>query len=306
MDDRTELSIGQLSDRTGVSVKTLRFWSDSGVVPPTGRSRAGHRRYDLDAQARVELVRTLRELGIDLAGIRRVLERQVSLPELARLHLLALDAQLRVLRLRRAVLRAVAARASTPEELMHVHELARLSAEERQRIIDDFWDAVFDGTEVDPGFAARLRSARPELPDDPTPEQVDAWVELATLAKDEGFRARVRSMTGHGPADPAAAAARSALVADKAGAALAAGIEPASPAARPVADELAAGLLGPERAGDHAARAALADELATFSDARVERFWRLLAVVNGWGEVTSTRPAYEWAIAALRAPGSAG
>ena len=181
-----------------------------------------------------------------------------------------------------------------------MHELARLSAEERGRLIDDFWDAVFGGAETDPGFEARLRSARPELPDDPGPEQVDAWVELATLAGDEAFRATVRTMTARGPADPAAARARSALVADRAGAALEAGIDPASAAARPLADELAAALLGPERAGDPAARAALADELATFSDARVERFWRLLAVVNGWGEVASTRPAYEWTIAALR------
>ena len=33
-----------------------------------------------------------------------------------------------------------------------------------------------------------------ELPDDPVPEQVDAWIELAELVADEGFERRVREM----------------------------------------------------------------------------------------------------------------
>jgi len=34
----------------------------------------------------------------------------------------------------------------------------------------------------------------PELPDDPSPEQVDAWVELAGLVQDPDFKASVRRM----------------------------------------------------------------------------------------------------------------
>ena len=37
--------------------------------------------------------------------------------------------------------------------------------------------------------------AAPELPDDPTPEQVDAWIELAELVQDAGFRATIRRMS---------------------------------------------------------------------------------------------------------------
>lgn len=33
-----------------------------------------------------------------------------------------------------------------------------------------------------------------ELPDDPTPRQVDAWIELAELVEDDDFRALVRRM----------------------------------------------------------------------------------------------------------------
>ncbi|WP_280362967.1 MerR family transcriptional regulator [Nocardia wallacei] len=111
MDDENLLAIGALAERTGVSVKTIRFYSDKGIVPPTCHSPAGYRLYDIAALARLELVRTLRELDIDLAMIRRVLDRETSLTEVAEAHAAALDVQVRVLRLRRAVLQAVAARA---------------------------------------------------------------------------------------------------------------------------------------------------------------------------------------------------
>ena len=70
------ITIGELARRTGLPVRTLRFYSDRGLVEPAGRSDAGYRLYDEDAQARVALVRTLRELGVDLPTIGRVLDRR--------------------------------------------------------------------------------------------------------------------------------------------------------------------------------------------------------------------------------------
>jgi len=40
-----------------------------------------------------------------------------------------------------------------------------------------------------------MRSVRPQLPDDPSPEQVEAWIELAELVQEPGFRRRVREMS---------------------------------------------------------------------------------------------------------------
>ncbi len=87
MDGDALYSIGDLARRTGLTVKTIRFYSDSGIVPPTDRSPAGYRLYDIDALARLDLVRTLRDLGLDLAAIRQVLDREISLPEVAAAHL---------------------------------------------------------------------------------------------------------------------------------------------------------------------------------------------------------------------------
>jgi hypothetical protein len=62
-------------------------------------------------------VRTLRELGADLPAIRKVVHRELPLPAVAAAHAGTLDVQIRILRLRlrRAVLTAVARRGSTPK-----------------------------------------------------------------------------------------------------------------------------------------------------------------------------------------------
>ena len=52
---------------------------------------------------------------------------------------------------------------------------------------------------------------------------------------------------------------------------------------------------------DGPGQVALADRLATFTDRRVERYWQLLGVLNGWPERPASIPAFEWVIAALRA-----
>ncbi|HYN92891.1 MAG TPA: MerR family transcriptional regulator [Pilimelia sp.] len=292
-------SIGALARRTGMSVRTIRFWSDAGVVPPTGRSAGGYRLYDAEAVARLDLVRTLRALGLDLATVRRVLDRQATLGDVARAHARALDAEIRALSVRRAVLRSVARRNSSTEEMTLMHRLATLSARERQQIIDDFVAETFAG--VDPaapgaGIGLAMRQLPAELPADPTAEQVDAWVELGELVADNSFRARVRQMATAGPAAAPSPPIDPAPVLAYAGPAAAAGVDPDSAAGR----EVLARILPTDTPADR--RAALADQLATFTDRRVERYWQLLGALQGRPPFPPATPAFEWVIAALRAP----
>ena len=181
-----------------------------------------------------------------------------------------------------------------------MNDLARLSAADRQRIIDEFVDATFAGTNPSaPGanIAQGMRTMPAELPDDPSAEQVQAWVELAELVGDDSFRARAREMAVAGSAGGTSSAEPfdPAPVQEHAGAAVADGIDPAAPEAGPVLDRIGVGDLDP------AARAALAAQIETFSDRRVERYWALLGILNGWPAFPSTVPAFEWFAAALRA-----
>ncbi|GAA2473620.1 helix-turn-helix domain-containing protein [Winogradskya humida] len=187
------LTIGQLARRTGLTARTLRFWSNEGAIAPVSRTTGGYRLYDAACVARVELVRTLRELGLGLDDVRRVLEGRATVAEVADAHVAALDAQIRSLKVSRAVLSTVSKRRSTTEETALMNRLARLSATERLQIIDDFKADVYDGLDIEPQLRDRVRGLRIDLPDDPSPEQVDAWIELAGLLQDPDFRARMRA-----------------------------------------------------------------------------------------------------------------
>ncbi|MGW0552179.1 helix-turn-helix domain-containing protein [Streptomyces altiplanensis] len=307
MNGHTLYSIGQLARRTGTTVKTIRFYSDCGLIPPADRSPAGYRLYDNGAVARLDFVRTLRDLGLDLAAIRKVMDRELALSEVAAAHADALDVQIRILRLRRAVLTAVAERKATPEETQLMHRLAKLSEVERQQLVDDFLDAAFGGVGTGSMFAGGMRSMTPELPDNPDTEQVQAWVELAELSQDPDFRALVRHMAeeqtaGHiqgGP--PALHRDLAAVVRDQIAPAVAAGVEPASLQADPIVAVLmtrCAHLL--DCCDDATSRRQLLVRLERMNDPRRERYLSLLAVINGWPGPDSLRPVLDWAIHALQ------
>ena len=312
MDGDALYSIGDLARRTGLTVKAIRFYSDTGIVPATDRSPAGHRRYGIEAVARLDLVRTLRDLGLDLATIRRIVDREVSLPEIAAAHADALAAQIRALRLRRAVLIAVSKRGSTPEEMELMHKLAMLSEEERRRLVDDFLDAAFGGLGADQKFTGIRRSMTPELPENPEAEQVEAWVALAELSADPAFRASMRR-TAEGFAatrDPDRNAAvrrdAAAIVRDGVRPALAAGIDPASSLAEPVVRAAVAGyadLVG--RPDGAELRRELVTYLESANDPRREQYLQLLSTINGWPAPESLAPVLDWFLRALRA-GSPG
>ncbi|MFJ9030458.1 MerR family transcriptional regulator [Streptomyces sp. NPDC102274] len=300
-------AIGDLARRTGLTVKTIRFYSDAGIVPPTDRSPAGYRLYDIDAVTRLDLVRTLRDLGLDLSAIRKVLDREASVPEVASTHADALDVQIRTLRLRRAVLRAVAKRGPTPEELDLMHRLAKLSDRERQRLVNDFIDDAFGGLDANPEFVAMMRSAMPQLPDDPAPEQVEAWVELGELCQDADFGSAVRRMAEFQAAERAQGDTTglhhdlTTAVREQVEEALAAGIEPTSDLAAPVVDSLTvlyAETFG--RTDDADLRRRLVTRLETGADPRAERYWQLLSTINGWPVPPALAPVFGWFITALR------
>ena len=197
----TLLTIGQLARRSGVPVRTIRFWSEAGVLPETDRSVSNYRRYDARAVARLDLVRTLRLLGLGLDEVRLVLESRRSVADVAAAHVAAIDSHLRVLRTQRAVCTLLARGIDSPRKAALMNDLARLSAEQRQQMIDEFVDTAF--ADIDPdapgaGIAHAMRTLPAQLPDDPSTEQVEAWIELADLMAEPSFRARAREMATAG------------------------------------------------------------------------------------------------------------
>ena len=302
------LSIGELASRTGLPVRTIRFYSDAGVVPPAERTDAGYRLYGPDALARLGLVRTLRDLGIDLATIRRVLEREVSVADVAAAHAAAIDAQIRVLRVQKAVLGAVARRGSDPQE-MQTHAPARPTV--RRRAQADRRRLPRRGLRR-PRHRARLRRRgcarpRPSCPTTPRPSRSTPGSSSPSSSRTTDFQASIRRMSEQHAADARGRRVDAAERDWQAAAALVAERgrpRRASTRRRPRrarSSTRSSPRSRPRRgSGRSGVARALADRLATGTDARAERYWQLLAIINGWPPVPTTVPAWEWLIAALR------
>lgn len=276
-------TIGELARRAGVPVRTVRFWSDAGLLPRAGRSAGGYRLYDEAAAARLGLVRMLRDLGVGLEAVREVLARRVTPAEVAAAHVRVVEAEIRASRARLAVLRLISVHGGTTEETLMVHRLAESSAEERRRIVADFVAGTFEGIDL-PEDGAVIAEWMCELPDSPTDAQLEAWVELAELIADEGFGERLRliAAAGPGPGPDLRTRALAEVVTE---------LPPDSPEAGAIVERVVAGC------GD---RRAVRAWLETVADARVERYWELLAALNGHAAGPPAVPALTWLAEALR------
>jgi DNA-binding transcriptional MerR regulator len=298
IDDGTGLlTIGELARATGLTVRTIRYWSDEGVLTPVTRSTGGYRLYDAESAARLELIRTLRELGLGLDDVRKVLDGERTVAQVAAAHVVALDAQIRSLRTTRAVLSTVARRGSTAEEMTLMNRLARLSAAERRRILQEFVDEMFHGLDLaDPDIQERMNTMAMDLPEDPTPQQVDAWVEMAEMVQDPEFRTQMRQAAEFNAADRAHDTPRGASMwffkrlVELVGRARERGIAPESPEA----DKVLKDLLG------NADRAAVLERMEATHNPRLARFRELMAVLKGT-TLSAHEGEFAWVVAALQA-----
>jgi MerR family copper efflux transcriptional regulator len=63
------MKIGVLAGRSGLPVKTLRYYEDLGLLPAIGRSDGGYRLFGEESLQRLEFIRRLKALGLSLEEI---------------------------------------------------------------------------------------------------------------------------------------------------------------------------------------------------------------------------------------------
>ncbi|MCA9690326.1 MAG: MerR family transcriptional regulator [Myxococcales bacterium] len=66
--------VGALARATGISVRTLHYYEEIGLLTPSARSRADHRLYDRDDLGRLHRILALRHLGFPLEDIGALLD----------------------------------------------------------------------------------------------------------------------------------------------------------------------------------------------------------------------------------------
>lgn len=66
--------IGELAERAGTTAKTLRFYEEQGLLPPTERTPSGYRDYAPETVARIDFIHRGQGAGLTLAQIRQILD----------------------------------------------------------------------------------------------------------------------------------------------------------------------------------------------------------------------------------------
>ncbi len=192
--------IGELARRTGLSVRTLHYYDEIGLLSPSRRTGSGHRLYTAEDVVRLQRIKSLRALGFSLREIRGCLDRpDFPLRRVIELHLSRLRERIELQRRLCGLLENVAARLDseemvsstefvntvmeviemserlnryyTPEQLEYLQERAREVGEERIREGEAEWAELME----------QVR-AEMEAGTDPSSERVRAlarrWMEL--------------------------------------------------------------------------------------------------------------------------------
>jgi len=68
------ITIGKLSEKTGVNIETVRYYEKIGLIPKPSRSEGGNRLYNMEQAKRLAFIKRCRELGFPLDTVREFLK----------------------------------------------------------------------------------------------------------------------------------------------------------------------------------------------------------------------------------------
>jgi len=176
--------VGELARRTGLTVRTLHHYDETGLLRPSRRTAAGHRLYGADDVARLHQIQTLRRLGFGLEEIRGLLDRPDFAPSrVVELHLERV----------RGLIRAQQALCDRLETIArHLRSAEPVSA-------DEFIQTIEAMTMIEkyytPEQLEELRQRRERLGEERIREVEEAWPRLMDEVRAEMER-------GTDPADP--------------------------------------------------------------------------------------------------------
>lgn len=76
-------TVKEVSEITGVSIRTLRYYDEIGLLKPTRLTEAGYRLYDNQALEKLQQIMFFREIEIPLADIKKIMEHPDYMKEQA-------------------------------------------------------------------------------------------------------------------------------------------------------------------------------------------------------------------------------
>ncbi|XXX75823.1 MerR family transcriptional regulator [Sorangium sp. So ce134] len=163
------LKVGDLAKQTGLSIRTLHYYEEVGLLSPSHRTASGHRMYSAGDVARLQQIKSLRELGFSLEQITGCLDKPGFSPlETIELHLARLREQIaleqklcarleglaHVLRagedasveqlLQTIEVMTMIEKYYTPEQLAELKQRAEAIGPEKMRDAQSAWQQIYD------------------------------------------------------------------------------------------------------------------------------------------------------------------
>ncbi|MCY0988650.1 DUF4215 domain-containing protein [Nannocystis sp. ILAH1] len=236
-------------------------------------------------------------------GIVQTGARDMTLAEALRLRLSAIETHIASLQHIAAALRAALRSEPDQADIRRLCTVTRLTTEERKAVIERFYERVSEGVPIDDTWKRQMMQASaPTLPEVPTPEQLDAWIELAEIVQNEEFIKKMRDaaaetwnsgldLAAHQRVSQEANAAARELI-DR-------GVAPTDAAARPVVERMAAGLAAAMSKPDTPAWRATLHEKSQGHDPRASRYWELVAILKGQPPQSGLNEEWHWLNAAV-------
>ncbi|MBD1865540.1 MULTISPECIES: MerR family transcriptional regulator [Trichocoleus] len=163
------LKVGDLAKQTGVSVRTLHYYDEIGLLSPSHRTEAGYRLYGEDDILRLQQIVSLRQIGFTLEQIRACLDQcEFSPHRVVQMHLAQLQEQIALQQQLCVRLEAISKRLQsteaisiqefiqlievttmvekyyTPEQQEYLKARGELLGEERIRQIEQEWQELIE------------------------------------------------------------------------------------------------------------------------------------------------------------------
>jgi pimeloyl-ACP methyl ester carboxylesterase/DNA-binding transcriptional MerR regulator len=182
------LKVGELAQRTGLTVRTLHHYDAIGLLRPSLHTEAGYRLYTASDIARLQQVLSLRQLGFSLDEVRGCLDRPgFSLLEVVGLHLARLRDQIESQRRLCSRLEALEA---------HLRAAGEVSADEFLRTIEETTMLeTMQEKYFTPEQLKAIRQGRQQAGPEQLERMQERWAELIALIRTEMEQ-------GVDPADP--------------------------------------------------------------------------------------------------------
>lgn len=76
-----QYKIGELADRAGVPVQTIRYYERRGLIPEPPRRESGYRQYSPDYVNRIRFIKKAQQLGFSLEEIAELLALRIKSSE---------------------------------------------------------------------------------------------------------------------------------------------------------------------------------------------------------------------------------